>query len=69
VTHLDYLNLDIPMSIPGVDDSYLNPRDTWEDKSNYDSESIKLANLFSENFNKFDVDQAIVDAGPVAVSK
>ena len=43
--------------------------DTWEDKSNYDSESIKLANLFSENFNKFDVDQAIVDAGPVAVSK
>ncbi|MDE0949594.1 MAG: phosphoenolpyruvate carboxykinase (ATP), partial [Candidatus Thioglobus sp.] len=69
VTHLDYLNLDIPKSIPGVDDSYLNPRDTWDDKSSYDAESIKLANLFSENFNKFDVDQAIIDAGPVAVSK
>ena len=31
--HLDYLNLDIPVEIPGVDSSYLNPRDTWEDKS------------------------------------
>ena len=69
MTHLDYLNLDIPKSIPGVDEAYLNPRDTWENKSSYDSESIKLANLFAENFKKFDVDKAIVDAGPLAVSK
>ena len=64
VTHLDYLNLDIPQSIPGVENAYLNPRDTWKDKSKYDAESKKLANLFIENFNKFDIDQVIVDAGP-----
>jgi phosphoenolpyruvate carboxykinase (ATP) len=62
--HLDYLNLDIPVEIPGVDSSYLNPRDTWEDKSSYDAEEKNLANLFAENFKKFEVDSAIIDAGP-----
>ena len=69
VRHLDDLNLDIPLSIPGVDNSYLNPRDTWEDKSDYDKESLKLAKLFDENFKKFEVDKAIVEAGPQIISK
>ncbi len=62
--HLDYLNLDIPEEIPGVDSSYLNPRDTWEDKLSYDTEAKNLANLFAENFKKFEIDNAIIDAGP-----
>ena len=62
--HLDYLNLDIPVEIPGVDSSYLNPRDTWEDKLSYDAEAKNLANLFAENFKKFEVDNAIIDEGP-----
>jgi len=62
--HLDYLNLDIPVEIPGVDSSYLNPRDTWEDKLSYDAEAKNLANLFAQNFKKFEVDNAIIDAGP-----
>ena len=69
VRHLDDLNLDIPLSIPGVDDTYLNPRDTWEKKLDYDNESSKLAKLFSENFKQFNVDESIIAAGPVAVSK
>ena len=62
--HLDNLNLDIPREIPGVDGRYLNPRDTWEDKESYDAEAKKLASLFADNITKFDVDAAIIEAGP-----
>ena len=62
--HLDYLNLDIPREIPGVDSRYLKPRDTWEDKESYDAEAKKLTILFADNITKFDVDRAIIEAGP-----
>ena len=62
--HLDNLNLDIPREIPGVDSRYLNPRDTWEDKESYDAETKKLASLFADNITKFDIDAAIIEAGP-----
>ena len=64
--HLDALNLDVPLSIPGVDDKYINPRKAWGDDAGYDAQASKLANMFVENIKNFDVSEAIVAAGPRA---
>ncbi|MBT5157723.1 MAG: phosphoenolpyruvate carboxykinase [Rhodobiaceae bacterium] len=44
---------DVPVSVPGVDDSILNPRDTWADKAGYDAQAHKLVSMFVHNFDKF----------------
>lgn len=62
--HLDILNLDLPSSIPGVDQKYVDPRASWEDAGAYDEQASKLAILFKENIAKFDISDAIVAAGP-----
>ena len=62
--HLDILNLDIPKSIPGVDDKYVNPRECWGDTAAYDEQASKLAALFADNIANFDVPDGIVSAGP-----
>ncbi|MDP6377963.1 MAG: phosphoenolpyruvate carboxykinase [Pseudomonadales bacterium] len=64
--HLAGLNLDVPLTVPGVSAELLNPRETWQDQDAYDASAAKLIGLFQDNFTKFVVDQAIVDAGPSA---
>ena len=64
--HLDALNLDIPVAIPGVDEKYINPRKAWGNDAGYDEQATKLAKLFQDNIKKFEVSEDIVNAGPKA---
>ncbi len=57
-------NLAIPTSVPGVAPELLNPRNTWEDKDAYDATAKSLIDKFVANFEKYNVDPAIVAAGP-----
>jgi len=47
-------DLDVPTECPGVPSSILSPRDTWDDKAAYDRTLRRLAQLFAENFKRFE---------------
>ncbi|MDC6463159.1 phosphoenolpyruvate carboxykinase (ATP) [Nitrosopumilus sp.] len=63
--HDDLLNLDIPTEVEGVPSEILDPKHTWVDKDSYDLSAKKLAQMFVENFRKFEnVSDEIIEAGP-----
>ena len=58
--------VNMPLSCPNVPVKVLNPRDTWSDKTAYDTKAAELAKKFSNNFKQFE-DQAneeILSAAP-----
>jgi phosphoenolpyruvate carboxykinase (ATP) len=59
-------NVDVPVTVPGVPASVLQPRGTWSDGAEYDAQARRLAAMFTENFKAFEaeVDEAVILAGP-----
>ena len=57
---------EVPVAVPGVDTSILDPRSTWADKEEYDRTAAKLVDLFVENFVEFaeHVDEGVRQSGP-----
>src|SRR4051812_47645750 len=57
---------EVPVSVPGVDQSILDPRTTWSNPAEYDAMAAKLVDLFVENFAQFadHVDEGVRQAAP-----
>ena len=61
----EVFGLEVPVSVPGVDASLLDPRGTWGDPDAYDVKARELARMFRDNFPRFeDVSAGVAGAGP-----
>jgi phosphoenolpyruvate carboxykinase (ATP) len=58
----------VPVSVAGVGPSVLDPRESWANKTQYDTTAAKLVDLFNENFAQFadHVDESVRQSAPRA---
>ncbi|MGB0238302.1 MAG: phosphoenolpyruvate carboxykinase (ATP) [Cycloclasticus sp.] len=64
---IPFFNLDIPTALPGVDETILDPRNTYKNPEDWNKRAHELAHLFIMNFEKYtdnDEGQSLVEAGP-----
>jgi len=64
---LPVFNLEIPLSLPGVDSGLLDPRNTYSNEAAWEVKAQDLAQRFITNFDKFTdtkAGEALVKAGP-----
>lgn len=62
-----YFNFEVPTELAGVDPKILDPRDTYADPAQWDAKAKKLAQMFVDNFKKYEDNEAgkaLVAAGP-----
>jgi phosphoenolpyruvate carboxykinase (ATP) len=62
----ELFGFDVPVAVPGVDSTLLDPRSTWSDAEAYDRKARDLARMFRDNFEQFaeDAGESVVEAGP-----
>jgi phosphoenolpyruvate carboxykinase (ATP) len=58
--------LQVPVHVEGVPDQVLRPRETWKNPADYDAKAAQLADMFAENFKKYEsgVEESVKAAGP-----
>lgn len=64
---IPYFDFEVPTELKGVDTNILDPRDTYEDASEWDAKAKDLAERFVKNFKKYEGNEAgkaLVEAGP-----
>ena len=64
---IPYFDFEVPTALPGVDPAILDPRDTYQNASEWDEKANDLAGRFIKNFGKYtgnDAGKALVAAGP-----
>ncbi len=63
-----FFGFQVPLSLDGIDDTLLTPRETWDDKEAYDEQARTLVKMFTENFQKFEayVDEEVNATAPSA---
>ena len=65
---LPTFNLSVPTSLPAVDVKILDPRNSYDDGSEWESKAARLASLFIDNFGQYtdtDGGKQLVSAGPL----
>jgi phosphoenolpyruvate carboxykinase (ATP) len=57
---------EVPKAIEGIPKRILDPRRTWEDEAAYNARAAQLAQMFADNFTKFEdgVTEKVKAAGP-----
>jgi len=60
------LGLHMPTRVENVPDEVLDPKRTWKEPERYDAKARDLASRFRENDGKFEMSDAVRDAGPRA---
>jgi phosphoenolpyruvate carboxykinase (ATP) len=62
----ELFGFEVPVEVPGVDSTLLDPRSTWREPTAYDVKARALAQSFRDNFaRKFaDADESVRAAGP-----
>ncbi|HET9904057.1 MAG TPA: phosphoenolpyruvate carboxykinase [Xanthobacteraceae bacterium] len=61
-----YFGFAVPVSVPGIDSSLLDPASTWKNKAEFADTAKRLVGMFQRNFQKFEdhVDPEIKAAAP-----
>jgi phosphoenolpyruvate carboxykinase (ATP) len=59
----EVFGFEVPEAIPSVPSQLLEPRSTWNDPARYDTKAHELAQMFRDNFERFD-DPELASAGP-----
>ena len=66
----ELFGFEVPVAVPGVDSSLLDPASTWADRAAYGREARELARMFRDNFKQFtdDAGQAVAPGRPAGLA-